>query len=61
MIEITDDKVIFSKETWEDLKADDYYKQIIEAIEDREDLLNGIQDTEYIGNFKQFDRKRTQK
>ena len=31
MITTTEDKVIFSRDTWESLKADDYYSELIEG------------------------------
>jgi len=61
MIEIDDDKVIFSRKTWEDLKSDNYYREVIEAIEDREDLLKAIEETEYVVDFKEYDKKRRAK
>jgi hypothetical protein len=61
MLEITKEKVIFSRKTWEDLKSDDYYREVIEAIEDREDLLKAIQETEYITDFKEYDKQRRAK
>ncbi len=33
MITFTEDKVIFTKDTWEELKADSYFNEV---IEDRE-------------------------
>ncbi len=58
MIKTTKDKVIFSKETWDYLKTDIYYSQIIEAIEEREGLIKAIKETEYIVDFKEYDRQR---
>jgi uncharacterized protein (DUF1919 family) len=61
MIQTTKNKVIFSRKTWNELKADDYYKELIEAIEDREDLLKSIEETEYVVDFKEYDKKRRAK
>ena len=58
MIEIAEDKVTFSRKTWDDLQSDDYYNELIEAIIDREDLLQSIEETEYIVDFKEYDKKR---
>ena len=46
MIQTTKTKVIFSRKTWDYLKSDDYYREVIEAIEDREDLLKAIEENE---------------
>ena len=58
MIKTTKDRVIFSKETWDYLKSDIYYSQIIEAIEEREELIKAIKETEFIVDFKEYDRQR---
>lgn len=58
MIEFAEDKVIFSRQTWEDLKSDDFYREIIDAIEDREALIKAIEDTDYIVSFKEYDKNR---
>lgn len=58
MITFTEDKVIFSKDTWEELKSDSYFNEVIEAIEDREELKKSIQETEYIVDFKEYDKQR---
>ncbi|MDQ1265293.1 MAG: hypothetical protein QG635_443 [Bacteroidota bacterium] len=61
MIQTTKNRVIFSRKTWDYLKADDYYKEIIEAIEDREELLKSIDETEYIVDFREYDKNRKAK
>jgi predicted ribosome quality control (RQC) complex YloA/Tae2 family protein len=61
MIDIAEETVTFSRETWEKLKADDYYKEVIQAIEDREDLLKAIEETEQILDFKEYDKNRRAK
>ena len=33
-----EDDIIISRETWEELKNDDYFHELIEIIEDRESL-----------------------
>jgi hypothetical protein len=58
MIKTTRTNVIFSRKTWDYLKSDNYYSELIEAIEDREDLLKAIEETEYIVDFKEYDKNR---
>lgn len=38
-MEIIDDKVIFPLSVWNDLKKDDYFKELVEALEDRDRLI----------------------
>lgn len=47
MLTETDAIVTFTRDTWEELKVDDYYKEVIDAIEDRESLKQAQKETEY--------------
>lgn len=35
---ITKETVTFSRDTWDELYSNDYYREVLEAIEDRESL-----------------------
>jgi hypothetical protein len=58
MLQTTKSKVIFSRKTWDELKAIDYCRELIESVEDREELLKAIEETEYIVDFKEYDKNR---
>ncbi len=58
-MEIREDKVIISRQTWEELKADEYYKELIEAVEDREDLLEAIEKEKDSIDFDEYDENRS--
>lgn len=54
-MEIIDDKVIFPLSVWNDLKKDDYFKELVEALEDRDRLLElEKNETEFL-NFDGID------
>ena len=55
MIEVAEDRVIFSRETWEELKSDVYYKEFIDAIIEREDFLLTENDYEYSDDSSEID------
>lgn len=61
MIKTTKTQVIFSRKTWEELKSDDYYRELIEAIIDREDLAKAIDETDEVLDFKEYDIQRRSK
>jgi len=61
MLELSEDKVIFSRETWEDLKQDNYFRELIEVIEDREELLKAIKETEYFVDYEEYRKHRLAK
>jgi hypothetical protein len=58
MITATKNYITISIETWEALKNDEYFGQLIEEIEDREDFIKAKKDTEYFVNFSEYDKKR---
>lgn len=60
MIQTTKNKVILSRETWEELKHSDYFKELIEVIEDREQLRDAKQKSkpEETMSFRDYDRRR---
>lgn len=57
---VTKNKVTFSRKTWEVLKNDSYYNDLIEAIEDLESLEKEKQIATGFMNFRDFDRLREQ-
>ncbi|MFA6572526.1 MAG: hypothetical protein WCT77_14955 [Bacteroidota bacterium] len=61
MIEIAGDKIIFSKKTWEDLKNDSYFHEIIEVIEVREELIKTMEETEYFVDYDEYRKTRMAK
>lgn len=61
MIEIDNDKVTFSRKTWESLKNDNYFRELIEVIEDREELEKAIEETESYISYDEYRKKRFSK
>jgi hypothetical protein len=65
MVKIQKDKVIFSRDTWEELKKNPIYSELIEDIEDRMELEKGIDDHEKSGSkildFDEYDKNRMKK
>lgn len=57
----TKTKVTFSRESWEELRADDFYREVIEAIEDREALLKAKKETEYFIDLDTYHTNRMKK
>jgi len=55
---ITKDKVTFSRKTWEELRADEYTRELIELIEDRETLLKSKKETKYFIDLDEYHKKR---
>ncbi|MFC2130815.1 hypothetical protein ACFLSQ_05225 [Bacteroidota bacterium] len=61
MIEVSEDKVIFSRETWEELKSDDYFRELIEVIEEREALSKAKEETVSFIDLDEYHEKRMKK
>ncbi len=57
---ITKDKVTFSRKTWETLKKDYYYNDLIDAIEDLESLEKEKKVASGFMDFREFDKLREQ-
>ncbi len=57
---ITKDKVTFSRKTWETLKKDYYYNDLIDAIEDLESLEKEKKVATDFIDFREFDKLRGQ-
>ncbi|MDQ1265116.1 MAG: hypothetical protein QG635_266 [Bacteroidota bacterium] len=58
MIKTTKKNIIFSRETWEELKNDFYFNELIEAIEDRETLKKAKAETEYFVDLEEYHKDR---
>jgi hypothetical protein len=58
MIEIDDEKVVFSRKTWEELRNDNYFRELIEVIEDREEYNKALAETEYFKDYDEYRKKR---
>ena len=61
MLEVAEDKVTFSRDTWEELKSDDYFRELIDVIEDRESLLKAKNETEFFVDLDKYHRNRMKK
>ena len=61
MLEIAENKVTFSRETWEELKNDNYFRELIEVIEDREALLKAKQETHSFIDLEEYHKNRMTK
>jgi hypothetical protein len=58
MIIENENTITFSKTTWDELKAIDYFSELIEAIEDREALQNSKASTEYFVDLDDYHNNR---
>jgi hypothetical protein len=58
MLEIAEDKVTFSRNTWDELKSSIYFSELIEAIEDKESLMKIMEQTEYYVDYDEYKKKR---
>lgn len=58
---MTQDTVTFSRETWNELYSNDYYREVLEAIEDRESLREAKLNADEFIPFREYDRNRRQK
>ncbi len=56
----TKTKISFSRNTWDELYRIDYYREVLEAIEDREALREAKSKAEDFISFKEYDTKRRQ-
>ncbi len=55
---ITQDQVIFSRQTWEELLASNIYREVIEMIEDIEMLNQSKNETEEFIDLDDYHSKR---
>jgi hypothetical protein len=50
---LTKDKVTFSRKNWEELRPDDYTRELIELIEDREAFIKAKKETKYFIDYEE--------
>jgi len=58
MIKIDKDNVTITRDTWEELRNDEYFRELIEVLEDSEDLQNAIDETDELLDFDEYDKVR---
>ena len=58
MFEIYDDKVVFSREIWNDLIKNEQFLELIEDLEDSADLKKAIEETDYFVDWEEYREKR---
>ena len=61
MMITTEDTISFSRETWEELKNDSYFQELIEVIEDREALREAKNETESFVDYDAYRKTRMAK
>jgi hypothetical protein len=61
MIEINKDSVIISRKKWDELKKNDYYREIIEVLEDSEELEKAKKETTSFVTLKDYLNEREKK
>jgi hemerythrin superfamily protein len=58
---ITEEEVIFSRKSWESLKSNDYFREVLEVLEDIESLENSKANTEYFVDYDEYRKTRLAK
>ncbi|MBX7045980.1 MAG: hypothetical protein K1X86_09095 [Ignavibacteria bacterium] len=61
MIEISKTKVTIPVATWNELKKDDYFKELIDVLEDSLKLEKAKKETKSFVDFRDYDKKRKSK
>ena len=61
MIEIKNNNVIIPLSIWNELKQDNYFKEIIEVLEDSKEFEKAKKESTQFIDFKSYDRKRRAK
>ena len=61
MITIDKEKITIPRMTWDRLKRNSYYKELIENIMDSEELLDAINNSSELFDLREYDRKRRNK
>ncbi|NLO19748.1 MAG: hypothetical protein GX121_07735 [Ignavibacteria bacterium] len=57
----TKDEIIFSRSTWDELYQIDYFREVLENLEDREAIKKSKKSAEGFISFREYDKKRKQK
>ncbi|OGU40663.1 MAG: hypothetical protein A2X61_16420 [Ignavibacteria bacterium GWB2_35_12] len=58
MLKIKNNNVLIPIAVWDDLKKDQYFNELIEAFEDRLDLLDAQKEATEFFDFREYDNKR---
>jgi hypothetical protein len=61
MLQVKKDKVIISRKKWEELRNNDYYKELIEVLEDSEELEIAKKETNSFIKLKDYIKEREKK
>ncbi|TAL67702.1 MAG: hypothetical protein EPN82_13730 [Bacteroidetes bacterium] len=58
MISIEKDNVTIPRKTWDKLRRNHYYNELIENLLDSEELIEAINKTDGLIDLRDYDRKR---
>jgi hypothetical protein len=58
MLKVENNNVLIPLTLWQELKGDLYYNELIEAIEDRESLIEAKSKTEYFVDLEEYHNNR---
>ena len=58
MITFEKDRVVLSRTSWDRLKNNRYYKELLENFIDSEDLIEAIEKSEELIDLREYDRAR---
>lgn len=58
MITVEKDRVVLSRTSWDRLKNNRYYKELLENFIDSEDLIEAIEKSEEPIDLREYDRAR---
>ena len=61
MFELYNDKVVFSRDTWEELIKNEQFLELVEDLEDSADLKKAIEETEYFVDWDEYSKNRLAK
>jgi len=61
MIKIDDENVVIPRKTWEKYKEDDYFRELIEIMQDTEEIIHEIETSTEFYDLRDYDRKRRSK
>ncbi len=55
---ITEEEVKFSRKLWDSLKSNDYFREVLEVLEDIESLESSKVNTEYFVDYDEYRKTR---
>ncbi len=61
MIQISKTKVVIPVSTWNELKSDEYFKELIDVLEDSLKLEKAKKETKSFVDFRTYDKMRKSK